>query len=92
MAGGGRKGPAGFRTALFAVRATLRPAGCPSDRAPAGAWRRNPGGTLAANQAFEGMDDDRTNFNTTPAIFVLLGIVFVPIALIHLIALILEHS
>jgi hypothetical protein len=45
-----------------------------------------------ANQTFEGMDDDRTNFNTTPAIFVLLGIVFVPIALIHLIALILEHS
>jgi hypothetical protein len=62
------------------------------DASPNGAHTADPDGTRTANQTFEGMDDDRTNFNTTPAIFVLLGIVFVPIALIHLIALILEHS
>jgi len=37
------------------------------------------------------MNDDRTNFNTNPAILVLLGIVFLPIALIHVIAIILPH-
>jgi len=37
------------------------------------------------------MNDDRTNFNTNPAILVLLGIVFLPIALIHVIAVILPH-